>query len=56
MMNWKDCGRKRSWPNLRHYTGICLEGLRQPRKASVRIAALRAEILRRELLNTKQEC
>jgi hypothetical protein len=28
-MNWKGCGRKRSWPNLRYYPGICLEGLRE---------------------------
>jgi hypothetical protein len=27
-MNEKGCGRKRSWLNLRHYCGICLEGLR----------------------------
>jgi hypothetical protein len=27
-MNWKGCGSKRSWPNLRHYPG-CLEGLRK---------------------------
>jgi hypothetical protein len=32
MMNWKGCGRKRSWPNLRYYTGICLEGLRKTTK------------------------
>jgi hypothetical protein len=29
MMNWKGCERKRSWPNLRYYPSICLEG---PRK------------------------
>jgi hypothetical protein len=28
-MNWKGCGRKRLWPNLRSYPGICLEGLRK---------------------------
>jgi hypothetical protein len=26
MMHWKWCGRKRSWPNSRHYIGVCLEG------------------------------
>jgi hypothetical protein len=31
-MNWKGCGRKRSWPNLRYYPGICLEGLRKTTK------------------------
>jgi hypothetical protein len=26
-MNWKVCGRKRSWPNLKSYPGFCLYGL-----------------------------
>jgi hypothetical protein len=26
-MNWKGCGRKRSWPYSRCYPGIYLEGL-----------------------------
>jgi hypothetical protein len=26
-MNWKGCGSKRSWHNLRYYPGICLKGL-----------------------------
>jgi hypothetical protein len=29
IMNWKVYGRKRSWPNLRYYSGICLEELRK---------------------------
>jgi hypothetical protein len=28
-MNGKGYVRNRSWPNLRHYPGICLEGLRK---------------------------
>jgi hypothetical protein len=32
MMNWNEYGRKRSWPNLRYYLGICLEGLRKVSK------------------------
>jgi hypothetical protein len=28
-MNWKGYGTKLSWPNLRYYTGIFLEGLRK---------------------------
>jgi hypothetical protein len=32
MMNWKGFGRIRSWPNFRHYPGICLEELRKPTK------------------------
>jgi hypothetical protein len=31
-MNWKGCGRKWSWPNLKYYPGICLEGLRKATK------------------------
>jgi hypothetical protein len=31
-MNWKGCGRKRSWLNLRYYPGICVEGLRKTMK------------------------
>jgi hypothetical protein len=27
--NWKRCGRKRSWPNLRYYAGIFLARLRK---------------------------
>jgi hypothetical protein len=32
MMNWNGCGRKRSWPNLRYYPGICPEGLTKTMK------------------------
>jgi hypothetical protein len=32
MMNWKACGKTQSWPNLRQYPGICLEGLRKTMK------------------------
>jgi hypothetical protein len=32
MMNWKGFERKRSWPNLRYYPNICLEGLRKTTK------------------------
>jgi hypothetical protein len=28
-MNWKECGRRRPEPDLRHYHGIHLEGLRK---------------------------
>jgi hypothetical protein len=26
-MKWKGCGRKRTWPYLRAYSGTCLERL-----------------------------
>jgi hypothetical protein len=38
--NWKGCGRKWPWPNLRYYPEICLEGLRRTTK----IVGLLAEI------------
>jgi hypothetical protein len=33
-MNWKEYGRKLSWPNLRYYPGICLEGLKKTKNLS----------------------
>jgi hypothetical protein len=32
LMNWKGCGRKRSWPNWMYYPYICLEWLREHKK------------------------
>jgi hypothetical protein len=46
-MNWKGCRRKRSWPNLRYYSGIYLYGLKKPTKNLSRIASLRADIYTR---------
>jgi hypothetical protein len=47
IMNWKGCGRKLPWSDLRPYPGIFLEA---PRKTteSLRIAGHRAEILNPE--------
>jgi hypothetical protein len=42
MMNWKECGRKLSWPNLRYYLGINLERLMNTK--NFRIAGLQPEI------------
>jgi hypothetical protein len=28
LMNWKECERKRLWPNMRHYLNIFMEGLK----------------------------
>jgi hypothetical protein len=35
-MNWKECGRRRSWPTLKYneYPGTCLEILSKPPKPS----------------------
>jgi hypothetical protein len=43
MMNWNGCEEKRSWPNLKHYPVIFLEGLRKTTK-TLSIADLRAEV------------
>jgi hypothetical protein len=32
MMKWQGYGRKRSWPDLRYYPGIFVEGLRKTTK------------------------
>jgi hypothetical protein len=53
-MNWKKYGRKWSWPKPRYYPDICMEGLINSRKISVRIAGLRAEIWILYLPNTTQ--
>jgi hypothetical protein len=53
-MNWKGCGGKRSWPNLRYCPRICLEGLRR-NKNKVRLVALRDEIWTKDLQNMKQK-
>jgi hypothetical protein len=55
MVNWKRCGRKRSWPNLRYYPSICLEGLRETTK-NLRINGLQAEMWTRDPSNTKKDC
>jgi hypothetical protein len=56
MMDCKGSGRNRSWPNLRHCPHICLEGLKKPRRSSIRITSLRVQVWIRDLPNTKQEC
>jgi hypothetical protein len=56
MTHWEEFWRKRSWPNIRHYPGIRLEGLRKTTKTSIRMPGLWAEIWTRDLPNTKQEC
>jgi hypothetical protein len=33
IMNWKECGRKWSWPNLRYCPSIFLEKLRKTTKS-----------------------
>jgi hypothetical protein len=53
MINWKLCGRKRPWPNLRHYPGICLDGPRKTTKTSLMIAGIRADIWTWDLPKTR---
>jgi hypothetical protein len=52
-MELRECGRKRSWPTLRY---ICLQGLGDTKKLSVRKASLWVEISIQEFTNTKQDC
>jgi hypothetical protein len=45
MMNGKGCGRKLSWPKIRYYPSICLDGLKKTmKKPQVRIDGLQVEI------------
>lgn len=53
MMNWKEYGRKRSWPDSRYYPGICPQGQGRPRKLSVRVTGFRTQIWTHYLRNTK---
>jgi hypothetical protein len=43
MMNWREFGRKQSWPDLRYCPGICLEELRKT-MINLRIAGVWAKI------------
>jgi hypothetical protein len=42
-MNYKEYGRKRRWPNMRLYHGICVEEMRKTTEA-LRIAGLLFEL------------
>jgi hypothetical protein len=53
-MNWKGCERKRYWPNLRHYLGICMEGLWKSAKILVRTVP--TKIGTEHFTNTSQNC
>jgi hypothetical protein len=43
MLNWKGCGRKWPWPNLRHCSGIYLEEVRNMTE-DLRIVGVLAKI------------
>jgi hypothetical protein len=43
-MNWKGCGRKWFWPNLKYYFRIFLELLKKPTRKPIRTASLWADI------------
>jgi hypothetical protein len=53
-MNWKGCGRRLSWPNLRYYPSIFLEDLWKTTKILNRDSRFPGRD--RDLSNTKQEC
>jgi hypothetical protein len=52
ILNWKGCGKKRSWLILRCYPGICLKDMTKITKKSVVISGLLAEIWTPDLPNT----
>jgi hypothetical protein len=56
MMNWKECGKKWSWPKLRYYHSICLERLRKSvqNQSGWLVFRLKFELL--ELSDMKKEC
>jgi hypothetical protein len=45
-----------SIPNLRHYPSICLEGLGQSQRTSVRIVIAPPQIQTRHFSNSSQKC
>jgi hypothetical protein len=52
----KGRGRKRSRPNLRRYSGICLGGLRKNAKNLSHDSQFWGQDLKPESSDTKQEC
>jgi hypothetical protein len=54
IMNRKGCGRKKLWPNLRHYPRICLEGLRKTTDLSQNTVL--PKMGTGHLQNTSQKC
>jgi hypothetical protein len=57
MINFKGCGSKQSWPNLRYYPSIFLgRGWGKLQKSWTSLATLQAEIWTWDLQSMKQEC
>jgi hypothetical protein len=54
-MSWIGCGRKWSWPEFRHYPGICLEELRKTTTNLSQDSWSPGRDLNVGLLNTEQE-
>jgi hypothetical protein len=52
--NWKECGRKWSWPNMRYYPGFCLDGPRKILKTLSQDSGCPAEIQTDYLTDTSQ--
>jgi len=44
MINFIRCGRRRSWPKVRRYSGISVKVLKKITYLQVRVTSLRAEI------------
>jgi hypothetical protein len=54
IMNGKGFGRKQSWPNLRYYASICLEGVRKTTKKTKSAKPVAGATW--DLPNLNQEC
>jgi hypothetical protein len=54
-MNWKGCGRKRSWPSATYCAGIRLEELTKPWKPSVKTVDIPTENQTVHLPNIRQK-
>lgn len=54
-MNWKECGKKSSWPKIGYNPGNFLDEVK-PRKISVMIVDVPDEIRKGHLVNTNEKC
>jgi hypothetical protein len=56
IMNWKICGKKRTWTNLMYHPGIFLKGQMKTTKTSVSIVHVLAKSETAHFPNTSQNC
>jgi hypothetical protein len=56
MMKWKGCVRQVSWPYLRYYPGICMEGFKKTMKTLSQHSRSLGQDLNVRPPKTKLEC